>query len=252
MNNGALQLNSIKECLDRTYHVIGFIVAPYSAASFTRVREFHVPWKWVLSETVLSRFLSFSGLCTNMLSHVDARSNRAGVYEVHCHCDDPKSLQCAAGGRVIMSTLTKFVAGAAFNQMFPFYRSIANESVSSYVIYEGSVYYQKVHYIYISTLPWQQTGDRLIEILRETGRDYNLYVGEYWFILRCFSCDLTEHAAKKCAFRTNAFLMRCAKLLGTRLSYCTPRSERRLARELRRETRQGFCCCDTKYLDHAI
>lgn len=238
-----LRLTPNNKCLDHNYHVIGFIVAPYSAAAFARIRELPIPWAWVLSETVLIRFLSFSGLCTNMVSH---RNNRSGVFELHCHCEDPKSLQCAAGGRVLMSTITKFVAGAAYNQLFPRYRALANDAVSSYVTYEGSIYYSKVHYIYISTLPWQQTGDRLIEILRETGRDYNLYTGEYWIILRCFSCDLTEDAAKKCAMRTNAFLIRCAKLLGSRLSCITPREERQHERALRRAVRQGFCCSDVK------
>lgn len=201
-------------------HSIAFVKSRRTAVGFAMCLELPVPWKQILSHHEFI-FLKHH-LCDNVELEICSVFNKnlqpdfsslTSCWSLHCHCDDPTSLQCLSGRKVIVSLFEEILKGSAYNQMFWFYRAYVNRGMPEGLMYMGSVFFRKIHLIYIRVIL-----DSDMKKIRKKNFGQAVYVdGNYgnFLILFCHSCThLSEIQAKVCAKRTR-------RMIKLALQYCS-------------------------------
>lgn len=198
-------------CNSSQSHHIAFIKSPRTAVCFAMCLELPIPWKQILAyhEIVFLKHHLCDGVELEMCSVFNKQlqpdfSSLTSRWSIHCHCDDSSSLQCWAGRKCITELFEELLRGTTYNQMFWFYRSYVNRGLPEGILYMGSIYFRKLHLIYIRVIL-----DADMKRVRRLNFGDCVYIDGYYgnfLVIFCKSCNLTEIQAKVCAKRTRRFL----------------------------------------------
>ncbi|AP_000020.1 E4 ORFD [Ovine mastadenovirus A] len=197
-------------------HCIGYVKSPKSATCFAMCLELPILWEFILChhETIFLKNYLCNCVEIEMCSVYDKfllpdYSSLAARWGLHCHCTDRQTLQCFAARRVIKALVKEVLKGTMYNQMFWDYRQFVNRGLPDTLLFVGSYYVRRVHFIVIKVIL-----DKDVEKIRKLQFGEAAYInGLYsnFIVLICRSCNLTEIQAKICARRTRKFLLKALK-----------------------------------------
>lgn len=201
-----------QSCLDlgNDEHEVGRVLGNRFVVCFVPYLELPVPWDLLLTRRERFYRSHFMRNCSALLS-IDERKSSCyhgrEMWDVHCHCENPGSLQCVAGAKLLRGSCRLVMKGGFYNAMFPFYRYVANYHQLRAVRYVGSIFAHGKHLIYLhlnreSDLQFINPNwlgpHRVIDCTLNT-----------WIVLKCTSCKrLNEMQARVCARRTRKIIKR--------------------------------------------
>ncbi|UYL15023.1 early E4 protein [Bat mastadenovirus] len=229
-----------QSCLDlgNDEHPIGRVKGCRFAICFVPYLEFPLPWDLFLCPRERYYLRLYFRTCSATLTIDEHKSNcyhGHEIWDLHCHCLKPGSLQCQAGGKLLRSVARAAVRGTFYNAYFSFYRATANYHQLRAVRYVGSTFISGTHLIYL-------------HLNRESDMKFisGSWLGPHrvvdctlntWIILQCKSCQLlTERQARVCARRTRRIIKRCCEAIGRhrpkslKLNYMEPLRQKMFTR----------------------
>lgn len=187
---------------------MGRVMSHPAAVCFVPYLELPIPWDFILNHYERCIFYKFFRLCGCTLTideHKSSCFHGRELWDIHCHCQNPESLQCLSTGKILKMWCKQVLRGAFYNAQFPFYRYVANYYHLTTVRYVGSLFVNRVHLIY---LHFKKENDLKYVLSGWLGKhrfvDCTL---NSWLILKCISCKhLTEIQARVCARRTRKII----------------------------------------------
>ena len=202
------------ECsTDTDNHCIAYLKSPKTAICFAMCLEIPIPWECILyhHEKVFLQPLLCSSVELEMCSVFNKFlqpdfTSLTSRWCVHCHCSDQHSLQCLAGRRVVVGLVEAVLKGTMYNQMFWNYRAYVNRNMPETLMYVGSVFIRRIHFVFIRVIL-----DKDMNKIRTQNFGESFYInGLYsnFLILVCRSCNLSECQAQICARRTRRYMKR--------------------------------------------
>lgn len=230
------------DCLGPS-HTVALVRSTPGVINFAWNQEIVIPLKRLLSPEY-DWVIKLMHYCTCPLHiHNDNHRWLNGVerFRLHCHCQDPHSLQCQAASIIMVHVVRRFFRGCGFNNKFLMYRELCNYKVSHGIQLVGSVLMGKLHLIYIKV----SLGGMYRSIR------HHIYLGDHvscagslanYIILVCHKCGPYPSASvvERCAHRTRRLLLKCYRLVRQTSNFtlysCEP-SERLIRRRLRRYVR---------------
>lgn len=164
------------------------------------------------------------------------------VWLLNCGCGNPNSLQCLASRPLIKDLVGLFMCGSVFNWEWPWYRGIVNNRMPKHLLYVGSIYYNKLHFIYIKCeLEDKEEAFKSCFNADTTVFIKSKYKGVYG-IMVCISCrKRTFLNAACCARRVKKTMRRLVRVL-LPPRYVWSYQEVACRQAFERVTRFGKCC----------
>lgn len=199
---------------DKEFHKISSVRGHNAAVQFTGFHRCPIAWNFILSDYEKHIVSMFCNMCEDVWTCIwtgDGYINGMEYWAIHCHCENPFSLQCFAQGRLVKNWLTKILCGMAYDMQFWFYRPIANYYAVSEIRFMGSIFYEGVHLIYLSFLSF--TNYMLVRPYLSFG-EHEAFYDPCFVVLKCMSCkSLTDITAKCCAKRVRTLIKRIVFVL---------------------------------------
>lgn len=209
---------------------------------FALTSELPVPWRSILTtHQQLYLWPQMTVTCKLVRSLHNCLAKDL-VWSVGCACNNMSALQCLSARHVLKKILQSFMHGAFYNFAWPWYRSIVNARMPSKLLYVGSIYYNRVHYIYIkSELAGVEEAFKKCFNAETTIFAKSSLTGCY-AILKCISCRRKDYlTALCCARRVKKIMRRLVRIL-LPSRYVWSYREMICGQALERVRRFGKCC----------
>ncbi|BBE29354.1 E4-34K [Bat mastadenovirus A] len=232
-------------------HVTTVVRAPAYCNSFALCYEMPIPWTEILSahEKIL---LGYHTCCAGLelIFHKHDCLAEPQRWRLHCHCDDPQSLQCLSGKHVIKNVVLDFIKGARVNRLQLWFREFINSGRPDEITYVGSVMYNGVHFLYFRLCFTYDVQQACLDLIRtclspEMGMLIRGTFG-HWLVLTCDMCALHKLGClKRCAVKTRRIIKTMLDAIENMeivtFSYLTSRGEERRRSALRQAMLYGRC-----------
>lgn len=205
-------------------HLGAVVRSKPSCIAFVLTYELPIPWPYLtdaLEERIL-KHCSTRCCLPALIIPPFFRSALTGreTWTLHCHCDQPNTLQCMAGSAVTARFVQQFVDGTYFNSVFWFYYQYVNEYAYKEARYVGSSVVNGIHFICL-----RFARKKYLRACLEIDYGPHLIcsgIGQ-WVILLCKSCaDGTESSARACMYRTREIVEKMGTVLRERRQLLRP------------------------------
>ncbi|BBE38385.1 35kDa protein [Human adenovirus 4a] len=237
----------LPDCDTLSMHNVSSVRGLPCSAGFTALQEFPVPWDMVLTPKelrVLKTCMSVCLCCANIDLFSSQLIHGRERWVIHCHCQDPGSLRCMAGGAVLAIWFRRIIQGCMFNQRVMWYREVVNLHMPKEIMYMGSVFWRGRHLIYIRIWYDGHVGS-IVPQMSFGWSTLNYGLLNNVVVLCCTYCfDLSEIRIRCCARRTRRLMLRAIGIMRRESqdpdplsSSLTERRRQRLLRGLMRHNR---------------
>ncbi|ALE30486.1 34K [Simian adenovirus 17] len=208
----------VLECEHLNMHYVSEVRTIPACVPFTVLQEWPVPWDMVLTpweRFVMKHYMRVCVCCATI--DVEPRQVIRGYerWVIHCHCKQPGSLQCKAGGVVLTNWFKMLVFGALVNVRFPWYPQVVNYELPKEVMYMGSVCVRGRHLIYLRIL-YDGHAAAVLEFMSFGWSVFSFGILNNMVVMGCTYCkDLTEIQVRCCARRTRRLLIKAVRFLNS-------------------------------------
>lgn len=215
-------------------HYVSEVRTIPACISFTVLQEWPIWWNMVLTEWenfVMETYMRICVCCATI--DVESRQVLRGFerWWLHCHCNNPGSLQCKAGGVVLTNWFKMLIYGSLVNLRFPWYREVVNFGMPKEVLFVGSVFVRGRHLIYIRIL-YDGHAAAVLEAMSFGWGFFSYGILNNLVVMGCTYCkNLDELSVHCCARRTRRLMARAVGVLSRDII----RAVRRSAAEGRRQ-----------------